>query len=89
MENKISEIMRAKGVTNVALAEAVGISKVAISNIVTGKATPSMDKAITIAQYLGVSVEELAGMDPSTPTQKEGQSFVCPNCGAHLKVTKE
>lgn len=92
MENKIGEFMKAKGVTNVALAEAIGISKVAVSNIVTGKAVPSMDKAIAIAQYLGVSVEALAGVDPEAPKEEvvESLSFVCPHCGnsVTIKVTK-
>lgn len=54
--------------------------------------TNSTYKEVTIAQYLGVSVEALAGVDPEAPKEEvvESLSFVCPHCGnsVTIKVTK-
>ena len=49
MDLRIKEIMNERNVTSAWLAEQVGISKVAVSNIVTGKSSPSLDNVIKIA----------------------------------------
>lgn len=87
MKNRISEFMKLKGVTNIALAEELGISKVAVSNIVTGKSIPSMDKAIAIAKILGVSVEALGGED--TQNEQTETHITCPKCGAKITLKVE
>lgn len=89
MENRISEFMKLKGVTNVALAEHLGISKVAVSNIVTGKSIPSMDKAIAIAKILGVSVEALAGEEHQNEQTNKTFNIVCPKCGEKITLKVE
>ena len=61
MELKIKETMNERGVTSAWLAEQVGISKVAVSNIVTGKSSPSLDNILKIADALNVSITELIG----------------------------
>lgn len=43
------------------LSRATGISKGVISGYLSGKSTPTMSSAILIADYLGVSLDELAG----------------------------
>ena len=53
--------MSEKNVTSAWLAEQVGISKVAVSNIVTGKSSPSLDNILKIADVLNVSIVELIG----------------------------
>ncbi|WP_288722818.1 helix-turn-helix transcriptional regulator [uncultured Bacteroides sp.] len=63
MELRIKEIMSKRGVTSAWLAEKVGISKVAVSNIITGKSYPSLDTIKKIADALNVSIIKLIGED--------------------------
>ena len=63
MELRINEIMSKRGVTSAWLAEKVGISKVAVSNIITGKSYPSLDTIKKIADALNVSIIKLIGED--------------------------
>ena len=53
--------MNERNITSAWLAKQVGISKVAVSNIVTGKSSPSLDNIIKIASVLKVSITELIG----------------------------
>ena len=64
-----------------ALAEKVGISAVAMSNILTGKNNPSLDKAIKIAGVLGVTVSYLIG-------ETSSNELTCPHCGKTIKFEK-
>lgn len=63
MNLRIKEIMNEQDVTSAWLAEKVGISKVAVSNIVTGKSYPSLDTIKKIADVLNVSIIKLIGED--------------------------
>ena len=63
MDLRIKEIMSKRNVTSAWLAEQVGISKVAVSNIVTGKSYPSLDTLKKIADVLNVSIIKLIGED--------------------------
>lgn len=63
MDLRIKEIMSERGVTSAWLAEKVGISKVAVSNIITGKSYPSLDTIKKIADALNVSIIKLIGED--------------------------
>ena len=83
MKNLIN-IMNMKGVTSSALAHAIGISKVAMSNIVTEKSTPGIDKVEKMAQYLGVTVSELIG-----EINNKSDVVHCPHCGKTLNVKIE
>lgn len=63
MDLRIKEVMSERGVTSAWLAEKVGISKVAVSNIITGKSYPSLDTIKKIADALNVSIIKLIGED--------------------------
>ncbi|AFY40634.1 helix-turn-helix domain protein [[Leptolyngbya] sp. PCC 7376] len=41
------------------IAELLGVTHQRVSTIVTGKTPPSLQQVITIAQYLGISTDEL------------------------------
>ena len=82
MDLRIKEIMNERNVTSAWLAEQVGISKVAVSNIVTGKSSPSLDKLIKIAGVLNISITELIG------EEKEESTITCPHCGKKIKIEK-
>jgi DNA-binding XRE family transcriptional regulator len=59
MKNNIAKIREQRGLTQVQLAELVGVNKFHISNIERGKATPSVKLLIKIANILNVSVDDL------------------------------
>ncbi|WP_330940896.1 helix-turn-helix transcriptional regulator [Bacteroides sp. MSB163] len=82
MDLRIKEIMSERNVTSAWLAEKVGISKVAVSNIVTGKSSPSLDNIIKIADALNVSIAELIG------EEKNDNTITCPHCGKKIKIEK-
>lgn len=74
--------MSERNVTSAWLANKVGISKVAVSNIVTGKSSPSLDNIIKIADVLNVSIAELIG------EEKNDNTITCPHCGKKIKIEK-
>ena len=82
MDLRIKEIMNERNVTSAWLAEQVGISKVAVSNIVTGTSSPSLDNLIKIAGVLNISITELIG------EEKEESTITCPHCGKKIKIEK-
>ena len=82
MDLRIKEIMNERNVTSAWLAEQVGISKVAVSNIVPGKSSPSLDNLIKIAGVLNISITELIG------EEKEESTITCPHCGKKIKIEK-
>ena len=82
MDLRIKEIMNERNVTSAWLAEQVGISKVAVSNIVTGKSSPSLDNLIKIAGVLNISITELIG------EEEEESTITCPHCGKKIKIEK-
>lgn len=61
MDLRIKEIMNQRNVTSAWLADKIGISKVAISNIVTGKSSPTLENLCKISDALNVSIAELVG----------------------------
>lgn len=83
MDLIIKEIMSERGVTSAWLAEKVGISKVAVSNIITGKSSPSLDNILKIADALNVSIIELIG------EKKEENAIICPHCGGKIHFDGE
>ena len=58
---KITQLKKAKNLSQIALAEATGISRDAISKYERGDAIPSVEYAKRIADVLGVSLDYLAG----------------------------
>lgn len=65
---RISEILKAQGMSSKELAERVGLHAVTISSIVNNKAMPSKDNLIKIAEALDVGISELF---IGTPIDKE------------------
>lgn len=59
MENHVRTMREARGLTQRALGEAVGVSRQAINAIETGKFDPSIWLAYDLAQFFGVSIEAL------------------------------
>lgn len=84
MELRIKEILKDQGITNISLADQVGITRPNMSNIVNGKTKPSLDTLERIASALNVHISELFEKD--TPNDN---TIKCPNCGAELEVKKK
>lgn len=59
--NQIQMLMDRRGLKQADLCRKTGISSPLISNYVTGKVSPTIDKAIAIADALEVSLDELVG----------------------------
>lgn len=51
---KLKEFRKAKGITQVELAKAVGVTRQSITNLETGKYLPSMKLYVKIGNYFGV-----------------------------------
>jgi len=63
--NRAKERRLARGLSQVELAEVVGLSRQSISAIEAGRASPAVDVALRLAQALDVTVEDLFGADPT------------------------
>ena len=56
--NKLMEINKT---SNIALGKHVGVSDAAVAKWRKGEASPSLDNAMSIAQFFGISLDELVG----------------------------
>ena len=88
MKSRIKEIMEGKGVTSVSLAEAVGIHKVSVSNIINGKINPSAETLEKIAEALGVEMWELFASKEEI-VNKDKNIIRCPKCGARFVLDEK
>lgn len=57
--NRIREIMKAEGISQGALADAVGVSRATINNYLCGSTPLTLDRADQIAGILGVTLADL------------------------------
>lgn len=65
--NRVRELREARGLSQLALAAAVSLTRQSIGAIEAGRATPAVDVAIRLGQALGCPVEELFGACASEP----------------------
>lgn len=63
MENNLRAIRKARGVTGTKLAEVAGVSKSFISRVERGSKFANFKSMIEIADYLEVSLDEIAMRD--------------------------
>lgn len=59
--NRVRELREARGLSQMALAVAVSLTRQSVGAIEAGRATPAVDVAIRLGQALGCPVEELFG----------------------------
>lgn len=90
----IKKLREAKGITQLKLAEEIGVSSKAVSKWETAKGLPDITLIETLAKALGVSVMEL--MSGETVINKNASSnilfskfYVCPVCGNIIRTTGE
>ena len=65
MQNRIRELRAEAGLSQGRLAEAMGVSRQTINAIETGRYTPSLPLAISLARHFSQSVEEVFDADAS------------------------
>ena len=59
MKNRIEEIRKAKDIRQEDFAKALGVSRQTISSLENGRYNPSILLAHKIAQYFGMTIEEV------------------------------
>ena len=69
--NRIAVWRAEHGVSRRALAEAVGVHVQTIGFIERGDYSPSLDLALQIAAFFGVTVEQVFSLQPFTPLAEE------------------
>ena len=82
MPEKLAELRRQKGISQIELAEAMSVSRQAVSMWESGATIPSIDNLILLSRLYGVSVDEILGAlppektaDASAENQPEGRSI--------------
>ncbi|MET9078417.1 helix-turn-helix transcriptional regulator [Streptomyces sp. NPDC004232] len=65
MRNTVSELRSARGLTQGKLSAALGVSRQTINAIETGRYTPSLPLALSLARYFKVSVEDMFQVEES------------------------
>ena len=85
MKIRIKEIMQEKGISSVVLAEKIGVSKVTVSNLINDKTMPSLKTMEDVANALDIPMWQLF----ASPDEVGGNSFICPKCGAKLKLVED
>lgn len=90
----IRKLREAKGITQLRLAEEIGVSSKAVSKWETAKGLPDITLIEPLAKALGVSVMEL--MSGETVINRNASSnilfskfYVCPVCGNVIRTTGE
>ena len=63
MESRVRERRQAEGLSQQALAQAMGVSRQTINAIETGRYDPSLTLAVHLARHFGTTVEELFDVD--------------------------
>lgn len=64
VKNRLRELRAERGVSQAALADAVGLSRQSVNAIETGKYDPSLPVAFSLARYFDLTIETL--FDPES-----------------------
>lgn len=78
---RIKELCKLRGIAMQDLADRIGISRVSLSGIATGKQKPAFDTLEKLAIALEVSPAELFAPQPTN-------TITCPHCGKPIKFEK-
>ena len=64
--NTLSRLRRAQGLSQEQVAERIGVSRQAVSKWEADRSRPELDKLAALASLYGVTLDELAGREPSS-----------------------
>lgn len=85
---KLQELRKSKGLTQEELAEALYVSRTAVSKWESGRGYPSIDSLKEISAYFGVSIDHLlSGEKLISIAEKERKSHIQAMCDMLLGVT--
>ena len=88
---KLYELRKKRGLSQEELAEALDVSRQAISKWESGRAMPEAGKLLTVSEYFGVSLDELMREDPQTiqsvPQERNDPETKAPEKGSPKKRT--
>lgn len=84
--NRIKDILKEKGITQVELADKLGVSRSSIVKTLAGN--PSQETLEKIASALEVPMWQLFA-SPSEVQKETDEGYKCPNCGHPLKIKVE
>jgi transcriptional regulator with XRE-family HTH domain len=71
MAERLKELREAAGLTQAQLAEAAGIPVGTLRGWELARRTPMLDAAAKVAVALGVSLDVIAGINPTRPRQRQ------------------
>ena len=66
----LSKLMKDKGMSAMALGNAIGVSDVTVGKWLKGEAVPNLTNAIEVAKYFGISLDELSGVESKIEANK-------------------
>lgn len=80
---RVGDLRRAKNLSQVELARALGVSKQSVSNWENDNIQPSIDMLVRIAEYFGVTTDYLLGRDEELTLRASG---LTPTQRAHVQA---
>ena len=63
MQNRVRELRLAAGLSQLALAQALGVSRQTVNSLETGRYDPSLRLAVAVARHFERTVEEIFHVD--------------------------
>ena len=78
LKQKLSDLRKSKGLTQLELAEMLSVSRQAISRWEVGAAVPSLDNLINLSEVYGVPLDELVRGGIDQPDQFQGGEISVP-----------
>ena len=92
MDNRIKEILAERNMTSLELSNAIGISRVSLSNIINNKQEASANTLKIIAEKLNVEFWELfvSREDVIKDIEEQEKNLIrCPKCGARFELKED
>ena len=83
LSERIRELRKASGMTQVALAKELGVTKQCVSNWENGNIQPSVDLLVRLALRFGVSTDHLLGLEETSGLRTAG---LTPQQRAHIQA---
>ena len=66
----LSKLMKDKGMSAMALGNAIGVSDVTVGKWLKGEAVPNLTNAVEVAKFFGISLDELSGVESKIESNK-------------------